>query len=106
MEFVGLLEKKIDEREGTTKFGPYKVATFLLSEVASFPKHIVVDVMDGESGRIAQFDALVGETVVCDYDIEAKESQKEPGRWFNSVRAWKVRSTKPEPPKEETEQPF
>jgi len=102
MEFVGLLEKKIDEREGTTGFGPYKVATFLLSEVASFPKHIVVDVMDGEIGRIAQFEALLGQNVIVDYDVEAKESRKEPGRWFNTVRAWKIRSTQPEPPKNES----
>lgn len=106
MEFVGLLEKKIDEREGTTGFGSFKVATFLLSEVASFPKHIVVDVMDGEMGRIAQFEALIGENVIVDFDVEARESKKKPGSWFNSVRAWKIRSTKPEPPKEETEQPF
>lgn len=101
MEFVGLLEKKIGEREGKTDFGAYKIATFLLSEVASFPKHIVVDVMDGEVGRIAKFEALLGQNVIVDFDVEAKESKKEPGKWFNSVRAWKVRSTQPEPPQNE-----
>ncbi|MBQ2043254.1 MAG: DUF3127 domain-containing protein, partial [Bacteroidaceae bacterium] len=39
------------------------------------------------SDRIAQCNIQLGEVLTVSFDIDAREYQ---GRWFNSIRAWKV----------------
>lgn len=87
MEFVGILLKKTEEREGDSQNGHWKVAQFLLETVGMYPKKMVVDVRDGATERIAQFDALVGKTVKVDFDIDASEYN---GRWYNKVTAFRI----------------
>ena len=42
---------------------------------------------DGQVGRLARFDSLVGKTVTVSFDIDAHEYE---GRWFNELNAWGV----------------
>ena len=37
--------------------------------------------------KITQFNIQVGEELTVHFDVDAREWQ---GRWFNSIRAWKV----------------
>lgn len=95
MQFVGNLLKKVDTREGNGVNGPWKIAAYLLQTVEMYPKKMVVDVKDGQTGRIAQWDALIGQNVTVQFDIDAREYN---GRWFNTLRAWAIRSeSTPEP---------
>lgn len=87
MDFVGILLKKTDEREGDSQNGHWKAAQFLLETVGSFPKKMVVDVRDGAIGRIAKFDALIGKTVRIEFDVDATEYN---GRWFNRFYAYRI----------------
>lgn len=87
MEYIGLLVKKIGEREGDSQNGHWKVASFLLEQTGMYPKRMAVDVRDGVMGRIQQFEALVGKTVRVAFDIDAQEYQ---GRWFNKVTAFGI----------------
>lgn len=89
MEIVGILVKKLGEREGvSTRNGqPWKTAEFLMEIPGQYPRHINFSVRDGQSGRIAHFESLVGKTVTVSYDIDAHEHE---GRWFNDVGAWGV----------------
>ena len=87
MEYIGLLVKKIGEREGDSQNGHWKVASFLLEQTGMYPKKMAVDVRDGVMGRIKQFEALVGKTVKVAFDIDAQEHQ---GRWFNKVTAFGI----------------
>lgn len=90
MDFVGNLVKKVATREGESRNGHYKLASYLLETVEMFPKHMVVDVHDGQSGRIAQWDQLIGKNVSVKFDINAREYD---GRWFNSLQAWYIKGT-------------
>lgn len=83
MEFIGVLRKKLDERLGVSQRGPWKIATYLLETVSMYQKHMVIDVSDGESGRIAKFDALVGKNVHIWFECDAREYN---GKWYNTLR--------------------
>ena len=87
MEFVGILLRKLDEREGDSQNGHWKVAQYLLETVGMYPKKMVVDVRDGVMGRVAQFDALVGKTVRIEFDVDATEYN---GRWYNRFYAYRI----------------
>jgi hypothetical protein len=98
MEVKGNLIKKVGERSGVGQNGPWKFASYLLDTVEmrdSFPVHrkMVIDVSDGEVGRIAKFDTMFGRDVVVRFDIDADEYQ---GRWYNHIRAYGIREVEPE----------
>jgi hypothetical protein len=44
-------------------------------------------VSDGQVGRLARFDSLIGKTVTVSFDIDAHEYE---GRWFNEINAWGI----------------
>ena len=92
MEFVGVLVNKINEREGTNANGPWKIGTYLLQTVEMYPKRMAVDVGDGQMGRIAQWDSMIGKNVTIQFEIDAHEYN---GRWFNSLRAWQIKENTP-----------
>lgn len=80
---------KTGEREGEGRNGHWKMASYLLETVEAYPKKMAVDVSGTIPGRIEQWDALVGQNVEVDFEIDAHEYN---GRWFNSLRAWGIRA--------------
>jgi hypothetical protein len=44
-------------------------------------------VSDGQVGRVARFESLVGKTVTVSFDIDAREHE---GRWYNEINAWGI----------------
>ena len=89
MEVTGILVKKTSEREGVSKQSgmPWKIAEYLIEIPGQFPRHINFRGSDGQVGRLARFDSLVGKTVTVSFDIDAHEYE---GRWFNELNAWGV----------------
>ena len=87
MNFEGILIQKIQEREGESANGPWKVATYLLATESTFPKRMTVDVSNGMSERIKSWDDLIGKRVRIAFDIDAREWQ---GKWFNAIKAWNI----------------
>lgn len=90
MEITGILVKKLSEREGVSKStgNPWKTAEFLFEVPGQYPRHIVFSVRDGQTGRIATFDAMLGRTVIVQFGVDAREYE---GRWYNEVGAYGVR---------------
>lgn len=90
MELTGILVKKLSEREGVSKStgNAWKTAEFLFEVPGQYPRHIVFNVRDGQTGRIAQFDAMIGKTVIVPFSLDAREYE---GRWYNDVAAYGVR---------------
>ena len=95
MEFVGTLKGVVGKREGDSQNGHWERRMYLVQEVASFPYKMVLEIADGESGRYAKWDALIGKNVVVRFGIDAKESN---GRWFNNVVAWDIAGVDPKEP--------
>ena len=65
---------------------PWKVQSYVL-EVPNgqYPRRMMFEVF-GED-KIAAMNIQVGQELKVSFDIDAHEYQ---GRWFNSIRAWKV----------------
>ena len=89
MEITGILVKQVAVREGVSQRNgqPWKIAEYLLEIPGQYPRHICFRVSDGQVGRIARFDSLVGKTVTVSFDIDAHEYE---GRWFNEINAWGI----------------
>ena len=89
MEVIGILVKQIAIREGVSKSNgnPWRIAEYLLEVPGQYPRHINFRVSDGQVGRIARFDSLVGKTVTVSFDIDAREHE---GRWYNEINAWGI----------------
>ena len=99
MEFIGCLKGCVGERSGDSANGHWCRRSYLVEEVATFnQKKAVFEVTDGEVGRFAKWDSLIGKNVIVTFEIDANEYQ---GRWFNNIRAWQIKSTEPEEPTEE-----
>ncbi|MBQ9640668.1 MAG: DUF3127 domain-containing protein [Bacteroidaceae bacterium] len=88
MELEGKIIQVLEARGGTSARtgAPWKVQSYVL-EVPNgqFPRRMVFEVF-GED-KITQFNIQVGQDLKVSFDIDAHEYQ---GRWYNSIRAWKV----------------
>lgn len=93
MEFIGQLVSKVGERSGESQNGHWRVAQFLLREVTMYPKQLVVDVRDDSYGKIEQFESKIGKNVKVQFDIDANVYAGKDGqeRWFNNVRAYRIK---------------
>lgn len=101
MEFVGQLVQKLGERSGESQNGHWRVAQFLLREVTMYPKNLVVDVRDDSYGKIEQFEGMIGKNVKVEFDIAASVYNKDgQERWFNNVRAYRIKDMAEEAAKE------
>lgn len=89
MEVTGILVKQIAVREGISSRNgnPWKIGEYLFEIPGQYPRHIVFRVSDGQVGRLARFDSLIGKTVTVSFDIDAHEHE---GRWFNEINAWGI----------------
>ena len=81
--------KQIAVREGVSQRNgqPWKMAEYLVEVPGQYPRHINFRVSDGQVGRLARFDSLVGKMVTVSFDIDAHEHE---GKWYNEINAWGV----------------
>ena len=89
MEVTGILVKQTAVKAGVSSRNgnPWKIAEYLLEVPGQYPRHINFNVSDGQVGRIARFDSLIGKMVTVSFDIDANEYE---GRWFNKINAWGI----------------
>ena len=95
MEVTGKIIAALEKRTGVAKAsGNTWVAQEYVIEIPGiYPKRVCFEVFGEE--RIKEFDIKVMDTLTVSFDIDAREYN---GRWFNSLRAWKVvRETLPTP---------
>ncbi len=86
MEITGKIIAVLEPRGGVSKSGNnWKVQEYVLETQEQYPRKMCFDVF-GED-KINQFNIQAGEELTVSFDIDAREWQ---GRWFNSIRAWKV----------------
>ena len=85
MELQGRIIAAMPERSGVSARGEWKAQDFVLETHDAYPRKMVFGVFGAD--RLARFNIQVGQEVTVSFDIDAHEYQ---GRWFNSIRAWKV----------------
>lgn len=90
MEITGKIIQILEARSGTSARtgSTWMSQSFVIEAVEpgrQFPTRCVFDVF-GED-RLRQFNIQAGEMLTVSFDLDAHEYQ---GRWYNSIRAWKV----------------
>lgn len=96
MEQTGTIKKILPARSGTGgKSGkPWMAQSFILEvktgEHGQYKKDQMYEIFGEEKIKDAQL--FEGKVVKVSFDIEAHEYE---GRWYNSVRAWKVEAVQP-----------
>lgn len=93
MENTGKIIAVLPERSGTSKNGKdWKLAQYVLETQEQYPKRMLFEVFGDD--KISQFAIKEGEVVTVSFDVDAREYQ---GRWYNTIRAWKVNRGAQEP---------
>lgn len=85
MEFAGKVIQVLDIASGqSANGGQWRRQDFVLEVPGQYPRKICITIF---GDRIEQFNVKAGEDVVVDADVESREYN---GRWFTSVKAWKI----------------
>ena len=86
MELAGRVIAVLEPKGGTSRNGnEWKVQEYVIETHDQYPRRMCFDVFGDD--KIKQFNIQVGEELNVSFDLDAREWQ---GRWFNSIRAWKV----------------
>lgn len=86
MELAGKVIAVLDKRSGTSKNGnPWTVQSYVIETHDQYPRRMCFEVFGDD--KIQQFNIQAGEELNVSFDIDAREWQ---GRWFSSIRAWKI----------------
>lgn len=86
MELSGKVIAVLEPRSGVSRTGnEWKVQEYVIETHDQYPRKMCFDIFGAD--KIEQFHIQVGEEITVSFDIDAREWN---GRWFNSIRAWKV----------------
>ena len=86
MELAGKVIAVLEPRSGVSKTGnEWKGQEYVMETHDQYPRKMCFDVFGAD--KIAQFNIQVGEELNVYFNVDAREWN---GRWFNSIRAWKV----------------
>jgi len=86
MEIVGKIIQVLPLQEGVGKNGnPWKVQGYVLETQEQYPRKVQFEIF-GED-RIHNNPCNIDDVVTVSFDIESREFN---GRWYTSIRAWKV----------------
>lgn len=88
MEIIGKVVKTYPVFEGTSASGKnWKLFTFVIETQEQYPRHVAIEVFGEERIKVVTPVVGIDEIVSVSYDLESREYN---GRWYTSVRAWKV----------------
>lgn len=89
MELVGKIIQILPLQGGTsTRTGnPWSVQSFIIETQEQYPRKVCVELFGEE--RIKANPLVLDEIVTVNFDIESREFN---GRWYTSVRAWRVQA--------------
>lgn len=92
MEITGKITHALEVRSGVSarSGSNWMMQTFVIETHEQYPRRCAFEVF-GED-RLKEFNIQVGEELTVSFDIDAREYQ---GRWYNSVRAWRVERVAP-----------
>lgn len=87
LKITGRILQALPLRTGTSKAGnQWQVQEYILETLGEYPKKVCFEVF---GDNVAKYPVQVGQEVTAFIDIESREFN---GRWYTSVRAWKVES--------------
>jgi hypothetical protein len=84
MEISGKIIAVLPIATGQGKNGTWRSQDYVLETADQYPKKVCFNFF---GDKIDQFPLAIDEMVTVSFDLESREYN---GRWFTSVRAWKV----------------
>lgn len=86
MEIEGKVIQILPLQQGVGQNGkPWTLRTFIIETAEQYPRKVCIDLF-GED-RVKNNPVEIDEDVKVSYDIESREFN---GRWYTSIRAWRV----------------
>ena len=86
MDIIGKIIQVLPVQEGVGKNGnPWKVQAYVLETQEQYPRKVCFEIF-GED-RIKNNPCNIDDLVTVSFDIESREFN---GRWYTSIRAWKI----------------
>ncbi len=86
MEVSGKIISVLPAQEGVSKTGnPWKVQSYVLETQEQYPRKVCFEIFGEE--RIKNNPCQIDDLVTVSFDIESREFN---GRWYTSIRAWRV----------------
>ena len=86
MEVQGTLKQILRLESGESKSGKtWQKQTIIIGTADAYPKLIAVEVSEKALSRLQDYS--IGQTITCSINIESREYN---GRWFTSVKCWKI----------------
>lgn len=87
MEIAGKIIQVLPLQEGVSKStgNPWKLQSYVLETFDQYPRKVCFEIF-GED-RIKNNPCNIDDTVTVSFDLESREFN---GRWYTSVRAWRV----------------
>jgi hypothetical protein len=100
MDFKGKVKATLDVRSGAKKDGGQWSSQTVVLHIhdEKFPKDVAVDVSGDNCGKLN-----IGDEVEVKCDVSSREYQ---GKWFTTVRAWRVDVTSAAPVNDKDDLPF
>jgi len=84
MEITGTIIEVLPIQTGTSAKGEWSSQYYILETKDQYPKKICVNVF---GDNIDKFGLNINDSITASVNIESREYN---GRWFTSVKAWKV----------------
>ena len=84
MEVSGKIIAILPQQSGMGKNGQWRSQDYVLETADQYPKKVCFNLFND---KIEKFPIAIGDTVNISFDIESREYN---GRWYTSVKAWKV----------------
>lgn len=86
MEITGKIISVLPLQQGTSKAGnPWQLQSYVLETQEQYPRKVCFELF-GEQ-RIKDNPCNIDDLVTVSFDLESREFN---GRWYTSVRAWKI----------------
>lgn len=84
MDITGKIIAILPMQSGEGKNGPWRSQDYVLETQDQYPRKVCFNLF---GNRIEQFPLAINDLVNVSFDIESREWN---GRWFTTIRAWKV----------------
>lgn len=87
MDIIGKVIQVLPLQQGTSARtgNPWTIKTFILETQENFPRKVAIEIFGDQ--RIQDNPCELDQIVTVSFDLESREFN---GRWYTSVRAWKV----------------
>lgn len=84
MEIQGKIIAVLPTATGEGKNGTWRVQSYVLETLEQYPRKVCFEVF---GDKIDQYPIAIDDMVNVSFDINSREWN---GRWFTSIRAWKI----------------